>query len=136
MAAIPLPPSPSRDTRTSELTLGEISKLITQYVAQIKYYENPKLWKTYLRNELWKFAKLKNHNYTQNDLQDHVFKNIGNNILELVDKDNKWQVTEIATEITKFTQYYTIVLFDYEFYFGKIIEMVFYLVISTFLDQI
>jgi len=120
MAAVPLPPSPPGNMRTPELTLGEISKLITQYVAQIKYYENPKLWKTYLRNELWKFAKSKNHNYTQNDLQDHAFKNIGNNILELVDKDNKWQPTEIATEITKFTQYYTIVLFDYEFYFGRI----------------
>ena len=70
MAAIPLPPSAPRNTRTSKLTLGEISKLITQYVAQIKYYENPKVWKTYLRNELWKFAKSKSHNYTQNDLQD------------------------------------------------------------------
>ena len=45
MAAIPQPPSPPRDTRIPELGLGE-----TQYVAQIKYYENPKLWKTYLRN--------------------------------------------------------------------------------------
>ena len=119
MATIPLPPSPPGNIRTPELTLGEISKLITQYVAQIKYYENPKLWKTYLRNELWKFAKSKNHNYTQNDLQDHVFRHIGKNILELVDGDNKWQATEIATEITRFTQYYTTVLFDYEFYFGK-----------------
>ena len=100
MAAIPLPPSPPRGTWTPELTAGEISKLITQYVAQIKYYENPKLWKTCLRNELWKFAKSKNHNYTQNDLQDHVFKNIGEYILKLVDKDNKWQATEIATKIT------------------------------------
>ena len=119
MAAVPLPPSPPGNMRTPELTLGEISKLMTQYVAQIKYYENPRLWKTYLRNELWKFAKLKNHYYTQNDLQDYAFKNIGKDILELVDKDNKWQATEIATEVTRFTQYYTTVLFDYEFYFGK-----------------
>ena len=82
MAAIPLSPSPPRDTRTLKLTLGETSKLITQYVAQIKYYENPKVWKIYLRNELWKFAKSKSHNYTQNDLQDHVFRNIGKNIVK------------------------------------------------------
>jgi hypothetical protein len=105
--------------RTPELTAGEISKLITQYVAQIKYYENPKLWKTYLRNELWKFTKSKNHNYTQNDLLEHILKGVSKTIIDLVGGDDKFQASKVATEIARFTQYYTTVLFDYESYFGE-----------------
>jgi hypothetical protein len=119
MAAVPLPPSPPRGTWTPELTAGEISKLITQYVAQIKYYENPKLWKTCLCNELWKFTKSKNHNYTQNDLLEHILKGVSKTIIDLVGGDDKFQASEVATEITQFTQYYTTVLFDYESYFGE-----------------
>ena len=119
MSLTPVPPTPPRDPRIPELTLGEISKLITQYVAQIKYYENPKLRKTYLRNELWKFAKLKHHNYTQNDLTDHVFRGISKAIIDLVGADDAWYASEIATEVGRFTQYYTTVLFDYESYFGE-----------------
>ena len=99
--------------------MGEISKLITQYEAQIEYYENPKLWKTYLRSELWKFAKLKHHNHTQNDLTDHVFRGISKAIIDLVGADDAWYASEIATEVGRFTQYYTTVLFDYESYFGE-----------------
>ena len=107
MTALPLPPSPPRRTWTPELTAGEISKLITQYVAQIKYYENPKLWETYLRNELWKFAKSKHHNYNQNDLLGYILKELSKTIIDLVGGDDNFQASEVTTEATRFIQYYT-----------------------------
>ena len=111
---------PPRDPRIPELTAADVSKLITEYVAQIKYYENPKLRKTYLRNELWKFAKSKHHNYNQNDLLGYILKGLCKTIIDLVGGDDNFQASEVTTEVTRFIQYYTTVLFDYESYFGEI----------------
>jgi len=120
MSAIPVPPMPPRDPRIPELTAADVSKLITEYVAQIKYYENPKLWKTYLRNKLWKFAKSKHRNYNQNDLLGYNLKELSKTIIDLVGGDDNFQASKVTTEVTRFTKYYTTVLFDYESYFGEI----------------
>ena len=52
MSTIPVPPTPPKEDRVPELSALDINKLITEYVAQIKYYENIQPWKVYMRREL------------------------------------------------------------------------------------
>ena len=119
MSAIPVPPTPPRDPRIPELTTEDVSTLITQYLAQIKYYENGKPWKYYLRRILWKFAKSVNFKYSKNMLMGHIVNEINNDLLTFEDIDDTFNPKEIEKEIEKFIQYYAPVLKDYEQYFGE-----------------
>ena len=87
MSTIPVPPTPPKEERVPELSALDINKLMTEYVAQIKYYENIKTWKVYMRKELWKFVKAKQYNYSQDDLYDYISKGVRDNILTIVERD-------------------------------------------------
>ena len=63
-------------------------------------------------------AKAKQHNYSQDDLYDHISKGVRDNILTIVERDETGDFSEIDFELTQFVQFYTTVLFDYESYFG------------------
>ena len=63
MSAASKSATPSEEINISDLTDMEKEQLENQYECQLKYYENGKPWKYYLRNVLWMFAKSMNFKY-------------------------------------------------------------------------
>jgi len=52
MSAAPKSATPSKETNIPDLTDMEKEKIENQYKCQLKYYENEKPWKYYLRKVL------------------------------------------------------------------------------------
>jgi len=119
MSTAPKSATPSKETNIPDLTDMEKEKLENQYKCQLKYYENEKPWKYYLRKVLWKFAKSVNFKYDKNMLMRHITIQLNNDTLNFENKDETFNPKEIKREIDKFIQYYVPVLKDYEQYFGE-----------------
>jgi len=119
MSAAPKSATPSKETNIPDLTDMEKEKLENQYKCQLKYYENEKPWKYYLRKVLRKFAKSVNFKYDKNMLMRHIRIQLNNDTLTFENEDETFNPKELEQQIDRFILYYVLVLKDYEQYFGE-----------------